>query len=97
MFDDLFNELGIAPAKKIQLKSKEKIESTLVLFNDDVNTFDFVIECLITYCEHEPMQAEQCAFLVHYKGKCIVKQGSFETLKPLQQTLSDKGLTVEIQ
>jgi ATP-dependent Clp protease adaptor protein ClpS len=68
----------------------------LVLHNDDVNTFDFVIECLIEICKHTPEQAEQCTLLVHYKGKCTVKTGSIDLLKPMHQKLLSRGLTSEI-
>lgn len=68
----------------------------LVLYNDDYNTFDFVIECLIEICKHTPEQAEQCTILVHYKGKCTVKSGSMELLKPMHEKLLSRGLTSEI-
>lgn len=68
----------------------------LVVHNDDVNTFDFVIICLIDICEHTPEQAEQCTMLIHYKGKCTVKTGALEKLKPMHQALLDKGLSSEI-
>lgn len=68
----------------------------LVLHNDDFNTFDFVIECLIEVCKHTPEQAEQCTILVHYKGKCTVKTGSMELLKPMHEKLISRGLTSEI-
>ena len=72
-------------------------QKQLILFNDDVNTFDDVIRWLIEICEHEPVQAEQCAFLVHHKGKCSVKAGTWEDLKPRASALLDRGLSVEIQ
>jgi len=72
-------------------------EHQVVLYNDDVNTFNYVIELLIKVCNHDPIQAEQCATLVHYKGKCVVKKGSFNTLKVIHEILSDKGLTVEVE
>ena len=68
----------------------------LVVHNDDVNTFDFVIMCLIDICEHTPEQAEQCTMLIHYKGKGTVKTGELEKLKPMHQALLDKGLSSEI-
>lgn len=71
-------------------------ENHLVLYNDDVNTFDYVIELLMKVCNHDAIQAEQCAMLVHYKGRCSVKRGSFEVLEPMSAILSDAGLTVEI-
>lgn len=72
-------------------------ENKLVLWNDDVNTFDFVIECLIEICGHTLEQAEQCTILVHYKGKCTVKTGTMEKLKPMHEKLLSRGLTSEIQ
>jgi ATP-dependent Clp protease adaptor protein ClpS len=71
-------------------------ERKIVLFNDDVNTFDDVIHWLVEICDHNPLQAEQCAHIVHYNGKCAVKNGSFEELKPRASALLDRGLLVEI-
>jgi ATP-dependent Clp protease adaptor protein ClpS len=73
------------------------INNEIILFNDDVNTFDHVIETLIKVCKHEPLQAEQCAILAHYKGKCSVKNGSIEELTPYCSALLDAGLSAEIQ
>ena len=69
----------------------------LILYNDDVNTFYHVITCLIAICKHTPEQAEQCALLVHFKGKAIVKEGEDETLIPMCQALCDKGLSAVIE
>jgi len=74
---------------------KEEVKH-VVLYNDDVNTFDHVINLLIKVCNHDSIQAEQCATLVHYKGKCSVKSGSFDELKVISEILADNGLTVEI-
>lgn len=71
-------------------------QNEIVLFNDDVNTFDHVIDTLIYACDHVPEQAEQCAILVHYKGKCTVKTGSYEDLKPRCSKLLQAGLSAEI-
>ena len=68
----------------------------LVLFNDDVNAFDHVIETLIYACDHTPEQAEQCSIIVHYKGKCTVKTGVFDDLEPRCTMLLDAGLSAEI-
>ncbi len=76
---------------------KEVDEKRLILFNDDVNTFDHVIECLVDICDHKLEQAEQCAYIVHYKGKCDVKRGSFDKLKPKCEALLDRGLSAQIQ
>lgn len=69
----------------------------LVLYNDDVNTFDHVINQLVKYCDHNVIQAEQCAYIVHYNGKCQVKHGDFDQLKPICEALLEKGLTAKIQ
>ena len=69
----------------------------LILHNDDVNTFDFVIDALIEVCRHDPEQAEQCAWIAHYKGKCPVKQGEFDFLRSLRGELLDRGLIATIE
>lgn len=76
---------------------RDNEENRLVLHNDEVNTFDFVIECLIEICKHTTEQAEQCTYLVHYKGKCDVKNGSFEELRLMRNALVDKGLSATIE
>lgn len=71
-------------------------ENELIVFNDEVNTFDYVIQLLIDICGHDPLQAEQCTLLIHYKGKCGVKTGSFEELEPRCTSLLEAGLSAEI-
>ena len=66
-------------------------------YNDDVNTFDHVINCLVKYCSHDMLQAEQCAFIVHTKGKCSVKNGNYTDLEPVCSALCDKGLSAKIE
>lgn len=68
----------------------------LILFNDEVNTFDFVIETLIDVCGHDPHQAEQCAMVAHYNGKCAVKSGTVIELKPVHDEMCDRKLSVSI-
>jgi ATP-dependent Clp protease adaptor protein ClpS len=68
----------------------------LVVFNDDINTFEHVIDTLINICEHSPEQAEQCTLIIHYKGKCTVKTGSFNDLKSMRQAICDRGISAEI-
>ena len=72
-------------------------EHQLILFNDDVNTFDHVIESLVEICRHDPLQAEQCAHIVHYKGKCAVKNGDYSRLEPMCVALLDRGLSAVIE
>lgn len=71
-------------------------QNEIVLYNDDVNTFDHVIETLIYACDHTPEQAEQCSIIVHYKGKCTVKTGPYDDLKPRCSMLLKAGLSAEI-
>lgn len=68
----------------------------LIVWNDEVNTFDWVIESLIDVCEHSHEQAEQCAMLIHFKGKYTVKNGSFDTLRPQAEALLDRGIQATI-
>jgi ATP-dependent Clp protease adaptor protein ClpS len=68
----------------------------ILLYNDDVNTFDHVIDTLIYACDHTPEQAEQCSIIVHYKGKCTVKTGSYDELEPRCSMLLEAGLSAEI-
>jgi ATP-dependent Clp protease adaptor protein ClpS len=82
--------------EEVETLEEVSINNEIVLFNDDINTFDHVIETLIIVCEHTQEQAEQCAILVHYKGKCTVKTGSFEELKPKCSLLLEAGLSAEI-
>ncbi len=69
----------------------------VVLYNDDVNTFDWVIECLMKYCDHEYLQAQQCALIVHNNGKCRVKNGGFDDLEPVCIALLDAGLSAKLE
>ncbi len=82
--------------EKVETKTDKKRQNEIVLYNDDHNTFDHVIECLIYACDHTPEQAEQCSLLVHYKGKCTVKTGAYPDLKPRCSKLLDAGLSAEI-
>ena len=72
-------------------------EQSLILYNDDYNTFDWVIESLMKVCNHDPLQAEQCSLIVHYRGKCAVKDGSYDRLKPMKEALTDRGLNAVIE
>jgi ATP-dependent Clp protease adaptor protein ClpS len=82
--------------ESLLVEEKEKHLNEIVLFNDDVNTFDHVIQTLIDVCEHTPEQAEQCSIIVHHNGKCTVKTGEFDDLKPRCTRLLQAGLSAEI-
>ena len=83
-------------AEELLLEEETANQNEIVLFNDDVNTFDHVINSLVKYCKHSAVQAEQCAHIVHYNGKCQVKKGNISKLKPICSALLDKGLSAEI-
>jgi ATP-dependent Clp protease adaptor protein ClpS len=82
--------------EEVALEELDSKEHELVVFNDDFNTFDHVIETLIKVCKHTPEQAEQCTWLIHYKGKCTVKFGSFDDLVPMRQGICERGISAEI-
>jgi len=89
-----------SPKEQELVDTLEAIEITevksLVVFNDDFNTFQHVIETLIKVCKHSPEQAEQCTLLIHYKGKCAVKKGSYEELKPMREAICEVGIDAKI-
>lgn len=68
----------------------------LTIFNDDINTFDHVISTLVKVCRHSTEQAEQCAWIIHFKGKCTVKKDTFEVLKPMREAICDAGIDARI-
>ena len=82
--------------EEVDVLEKEVNQHEIVLYNYDVNTFDFVIDSLIDVCEHTLEQAEQCTILVHYKGKCTVKTGEYKDLKPRCSKLLSLGLSAEL-
>jgi ATP-dependent Clp protease adaptor protein ClpS len=69
----------------------------LIVWNDEVNTFEWVIETLVKVCEHSPEQAEQCAYIIHFQGKYAVKQGDYETLKPMREAIIERGINATIE
>ena len=87
----------VSPDVSEDVDTLEDSGCTLVLWNDDVHTFDYVIKALVDICRHTVEQAEQCAILVHCHGKCAIKHGSYSDLLPMHQALLDKQLTSEIQ
>jgi ATP-dependent Clp protease adaptor protein ClpS len=82
--------------EEVQVETKEDNLHEIILYNDDYNTFDHVINTLIAVCEHTPEQAEQCSLLVHYKGKCTVKTGTYKDLEPRCSKLLSADLSAEI-
>ncbi|MDA0277631.1 MAG: ATP-dependent Clp protease adaptor ClpS [Bacteroidetes bacterium] len=87
--------------KEQQESSKDTLEAVemdneLIVFNDEVNTFDHVINTLIRVCKHSNEQAQQCTLIIHFKGKCTVKTGPIEKLKSACQGILDAGIQAEI-
>ena len=88
--------MGVKEQVEEEVLEKVDDENEIIVYNDDVNTFDHVIEVLIKACDHEAMQAEQCALLIHYKGKCGVKSGSIKDLEPRCSKILEEGISAEI-
>ena len=80
-----------------EVRTDEDEGLKIILYNDDVNTFDHVIECLVDICNHSMIQAEQVALIVHTRGKCDVKRGGLNELKPKCEALQDRGLSAQIE
>ena len=85
-----------SPKSKQKVSSRKLKAKSLFLINDDYNSFDHVVDCLTAICDHDPIQAEQCALLTHYKGSCEIAIGNVDDLLPLQEDLALYGLDVEI-
>ena len=86
--------------KELELPELDEIIGgiyAVIVWNDDVHSFDYVIDCLIKYAEHEQQQAEQCTFIIHFKGKCDVKRGSKDKMKKIHDKLSACGLTTTLE
>ena len=82
--------------EKVAVLEQEMLQNEIILFNDEIHTFQFVINSLIDVCDHTIEQAEQCTYLVHYKGKCVVKTGEYDELKWRCTRLLNLGLSAEI-
>jgi ATP-dependent Clp protease adaptor protein ClpS len=86
-----------SPKRKENLKQKNELSYSLILHNDDKNTFEYIIESLIEICHHDPYQASQCALLAHYKGKCDIKRGKKENLQKLASYFNKKNIQVTLE
>lgn len=85
--------------KQEETVTRERLKSPwhIVLYNDDVNTFEHVIDCLVKYCGHREEQAEQCALIVHHREKCSIKVGEYDELRPVWEALLDNQLRAKIE
>ncbi len=95
-------KMKYAPETEVEVEKQIDIDIdtvklySLVVFNDEVNTFEHVIETLIEVCGHSSEQAEQCTLIIHYKGKCGVKNGDFDDLVPLRTEINRRGISAEV-
>jgi ATP-dependent Clp protease adaptor protein ClpS len=90
---------GYRPEEESDVMVEELVDAPrcLIVYNDDVNTFDFVIETLVKVCQHDPVQAEQCTYIIHFNGKCPVKNGTFDELRPMCEAILERGITAKIE
>ena len=91
------NQTEYSEKSDVAILESTSFPFSLIVWNDEVNTFDWVIRTLIEVCEHSEEQAEQCALLIHTKGKCQVKSGSKTKLQPMKEALTDAGLSAVIE
>jgi len=89
-------QTGTETEELVLTKEQTKELNHIIVWNDDVNTFDFVIETLVDLCDHSKEQADQCALLIHMKGKCSVKRGEYKELRPICEAILDRGLSATI-
>ena len=91
-------ENDIQTIQEVETEVLTEDPCTLIVWNDEVNTFEWVIETLMEICGHSHEQAEQCAYIIHYSGKYGVKKGSYDELKPMCDAITDRGIgaTVEV-
>ena len=82
--------------EEVLVKDKETPLYEIIVYNDDINTFDHVIDTLIDTCDHNPHQAEQCTLIIHYNGKCAVKTGEYKDLKTRCTRILEAGINAEI-
>ncbi|MDZ4838710.1 MAG: ATP-dependent Clp protease adaptor ClpS [Bacteroidota bacterium] len=88
--------MSVQTQEVLELSVETLLLNDIVIYNDDVNTFEHVIESLVDVLDHTNQQAEQCAWIIHTKGKCKVKKGSYEELIPLCSAILDRGISAEI-
>lgn len=84
-----------------ELEVMEEVDHTdvkdLIVYNDEENTFEHVINTLVKVCKHTHEQAEQCTIIIHYKGKCAVKKGTMDELQPMRRGICDRGISAVIE
>lgn len=94
---NIFQNLGLEEVQLTEELTDIGNTSELVVYNDDFNTFDWVIQCFVEVCQHSYTQAEQLSLIIHFKGKAVVKTGDYDTLSPLKEALIERGLSAAIE
>jgi ATP-dependent Clp protease adaptor protein ClpS len=99
MLENVFNHTGEDTEELLleEIITDNGEVAQLIVYNDDVNTFDWVIQCLVEVCKHQSAQAEQLSLIVHFKGKATVKTGVMDVLKPMKDALCERGLSAVIE
>ena len=88
---------AISESQETDLRTEVNFSQNLIVWNDDVNTFDWVIKTLVEICGHTNEQAEQCAYIIHFHGKYAVKNGDYETLTPMCNSICERGISATIE
>lgn len=91
------NEVLTRELEQIETDVDQGLPAKLIVWNDEVNTFDWVIQSLVEVCDHSPEQAEQCAWIIHTRGKYAVKVGSERKLSPMREALVDRGIGATLE
>lgn len=91
------NDTSAKQSEETDLLTSAKEPCNLIVWNDEVNTFEWVIETLVEVCKHSYEQAEQCAYIIHFRGKYAVKQGIYDDLKPLCDAITERGIGATIE
>lgn len=91
------NDIATRGWEDIDLLTETEDPYNLIVWNDEVNTFEWVIETLIQVCGHSQEQAEQCSYIIHFNGKYAVKNGSYEKLKPMCEAITERGIGATIE
>lgn len=89
--------IRITEEHDVDVMDEDMFQYHLIVWNDEINTFEWVIKTLIEVCNHDKEQAEQCTLIIHNKGKCSVKTGEYDTLKPLCDGITDRGIGATIE
>jgi ATP-dependent Clp protease adaptor protein ClpS len=90
-------QISISESHETDVLDEDMFQYHLIVWNDDINTFEWVTKTLIEVCDHDQEQAEQCTLIIHYKGKCSVKTGEYEKLKPMCDGITDRGIGATIE